>query len=66
MHNVHKRQPKTVKLNQREERLVAKAARIKGMPPATFHRLYTVAAARRIVREHTRLRKQTAASSVTS
>lgn len=60
----HKRRPKTVKLSTREERLVATAARIKGLPAATFSRLYTVGAALRIVRRHKQLRKQTAASRV--
>lgn len=59
---MHKREPKTVKMNRKEEDVVARAARIKDMAPATFLRLYGVGAARRIVRRHqAEKRKETAA-----
>lgn len=64
MPSEHKRTPKTVKLNTRERKVVARAAELEGMAPATWLRLYGVRAAVRRMRRHEQeqRQKQTAAS----
>jgi hypothetical protein len=60
--NLHKRRAKTVKYNEKEQRIVNRAARLDGVAWATFVRVTSVRAAKRRVQRSNTEKQKPAAS----